>query len=253
MQNELLWANCGLELIHAKEAIKDLELYFTKQESSHRNEIILKSRLSAKMNIQKALRVLDPQVKQNLMDCLRKMNLLFLESGEESDSKNWYMKYVDSMFTRSNARRRELVQSSAHAPTPSPAVAAPTFSPTPSSSKVHYSQRPASPPLQQFFPTDLNDSSSQPEAGEPSPIPSSNVQSNKQNGNHKTVVVAVAVTAAVTFFVVALLFLCYFKVCGTQPGFRQNDESPLLRLSLSNYSIGKRKFRYHIVVVKSFN
>lgn len=234
-------------MINAKETIEDDALYFRKQEFRHRNEIILKKRLSAKLNIQKAFRVLEPQAKQTLLDCLGKMNLMFLESGEENSSMKWYTKYVDSLFSRSNARRRrELVQDSA--PAPSPAVASPTFSPSPSSSKADYSQRPAGPPLDHFFPTDLNDSSPQPAPGESSPNFSSNEQSNKQNKNRKTVVVAVAVTASVTFFVVALLFLCYYKVCGTQPEAGQNDERPLLHISLSNYSIGTCKIHCHLVV-----
>lgn len=248
MQTELLWANCGLELVNAKQAIKDLQLYFAKQESTHRNEIILKSRLPAKTNIQKALEVLDPRVKKKIITCLRKINLLFLEYGEESSSKNWHMEYVDSMFTRSNVpRRRDLVQSSAQAPTPFPAVAAPTFSPTPSSSKAHYpkSSRSAS----ESSPADLNDASS----NEPSALSSSNLESNNQNVNRKTVVVAVLVTAVVTFSVVTLFFLFYFKVCGTRPTSSQKAESPLLCLSLSNYSIGTCNFYYHTIHVKSLN
>uniref|UniRef100_A0A5B6Z1K3 Formin-like protein n=1 Tax=Davidia involucrata TaxID=16924 RepID=A0A5B6Z1K3_DAVIN len=245
---ELLWVNCWLELIHAKEAIEDLELYVPEEQSSSSNEIISKSRSLAKENIQKAISVLHPQVKQTLLDCLRKKKLLFLVSGEESSSKNWYTKYLESLFPRSDSpRRRELLQSSTETPAPSPAVGSPSFSPTPSSvpapssSQVPSPQRPAESPVQPFFPRDFNDSSLPPTAGDhssASPNSSTNVQSNKQNSSHKSVVIAVGVTAAVTFIVATLLFLCYHKTCKTGSGVGRNDERPLLSLSLSDYSTG---------------
>uniref|UniRef100_A0A5B6YZ69 Formin-like protein n=1 Tax=Davidia involucrata TaxID=16924 RepID=A0A5B6YZ69_DAVIN len=215
---ELLWVNCWLELIHAKEAIEDLELYVPEEQSSCSNEIISKSRSLAKENIHKAISVLHPQVKQTLLDCLRKKNLLFLVSGEESNSKNWYTKHLESLFASPDAsRRRELIQSSAETPAPSPVVGSPIFSQAPSSDPA---------PLQ-------------PSAGEHSSAGSdsaTNVQSNKQNSSRKTVVIAVVVTAAVTFVVVALLFLCYHKSCRTGSGVGRNDERPLL--SLRDYSVG---------------
>lgn len=163
-----------------------------------------------KTNTQIAPQVLDPLIKQTLLNCLTKMNLMNLESGEHKSSRNWLVKYVDSFFYKSNAhRRRKLIQDSAPSPSPAPAVGSPAVG-----------------------------SSSPPIAGEPSPNSISNEQSSKKNSNHKTVVIAVAVTAAVTFVVVAILFYCYSRVCGIRPRAGHNDEGPLLRISLSNYSIG---------------
>ncbi|CAK9150299.1 unnamed protein product [Ilex paraguariensis] len=237
---ELLWVNCGLELIRAMDAVEDLELYVPECKSSGSNEIILKSRASAKENIQKAISVLHPQVKQTLLDCLRKKNLMFLISGEEIGSKYWYTKYLESWFTGSVAsKRRALLQSFAEAPAPSPAAASPVSSPAPSvdpgpsSSELPNSQRPSDPPP--FFPPAFNDSNLQPAAGTSSNS-ASNDQSNKQKSSRRTVVVAVVVTAVVTILFAALLFLCYRKVCRAGSGDRQNDQRPLL--SLSEYSIG---------------
>lgn len=219
---QLLWTNCGPELNHVKEAIENLKLYPKPSDS------ITISMFFEKTNIQIAPQVLDPLIKQTLLNCLRKMNLMILESGEEKSSRNWLVKYVDSFFYKSYAhRRRKLIQDLAPSPSPSPVspVESPSFSPTPSVSG------------DMFQGTDSNGSTSQPVAGEPSPNSNMNEQSNKKNSNHKTVVIAVAVTAAVTFVIVAVLFYCYYRVCGTRPRAGQNDEGPLLRLSLSNYSI----------------
>ncbi|KAL8128389.1 hypothetical protein AgCh_015107 [Apium graveolens] len=219
---KLLWTNCGLELNHVKEAVENLKL------NSKPSDRITISMFFKKTNIQIAPKILDPLIKQTLLNCLRKMNLMILESGEEKSSGSWLVKYVDSFFYKSSAhRRRKLIQDSAPSPSPSPApaVESPSFSPTPSGSGDSFHGRAAP---GNFFPTD---------AGEPSPNSYMNEQSNKNNSNHKTVVIAVAVTAAVTFVIVAVLFYCYYRVCGTRPRAGQSDEGPLLRISLSNYSI----------------
>ncbi|KAA8523741.1 hypothetical protein F0562_010164 [Nyssa sinensis] len=245
---EILWVNCRLELVHVKEVVEDFELYVTEEKSSSSNGIISKSRSLAKENIQKAISVLHPQVKQTLFECLRQKNLLFLVSGEESRSENWYTKKLESRFPRPDSpRQRELLQSSAETPAPSPAVGSPSFNPppssdsAPSSSQVPSPQRPAESPVQPFFPRDFNDSSSPPTAGDnssASPTSTTNVQSNKKTSSQKSVVVAVGVTAAVSFVFATLLFLCYHKTCKTGSGVGRNDEKPLLSLSLSDYSGG---------------
>lgn len=235
LQAQLLWTNCGLELNHVKEAIENLKLYPP-------SDSVTISMFFDKTNIHIAPQILDPPIKQTLLNCLRKMNLMILESGEEKSSGNWLVKYVDSIFHKSSAhRRRKLIQDSAPSPStspspsPAPSVESPSFSPTPSVSGDSFHGRAAP---GNFFPTDMNGLTSQPVAGEPSPNSYMNEQSNKNNSNHKTVVIAVAVTAAVTFVIVAVLFYCYYRVCGTRPRAGQSDEGPLLRISLSNYSIG---------------
>lgn len=229
---QLLWTNCGLELNHVKGAIEHLKLYPKPSDS------ITISMFFEKTKIQIAPQILDPLIKQTLLNCIRKMNLMIFESGEEKRSRNWLLKYVDSLYKSNAHRRRKLIQDSSPSPSPSPlpapAFESPSLSPTPSVSGDSFHGRAAP---GNFFPTDMNGSTSQPVAGEPSPDSYMNEQSNKKNSNHKTVVIAVAVTAAVTFVIVAVLFYCYYRVCGTRPRAGQNDEGPLLRISLSNYSI----------------
>ena len=125
-------------------------------------------------------------------------------------------------------------------PTPSPG---PALSPAPVSSPDSNSQRPAaSPRVPPFFPIDSKNSTSEPPADElfsASPDSNSNVQADKKSASRKPVVIAVIVTASVTFVVAALFFLCFCKVCRTGTAGRRNDERPLLSLSLSDYSVGR--------------
>ncbi|KAK3021986.1 hypothetical protein RJ639_045681 [Escallonia herrerae] len=239
---ELLWVSCRLELIHAKEAVEDVDLYVPEEKTSGSDEIISKFRSWAKENTQNAVSILHPQVKQTLLDCLARKNLMFLVPGEESGRKNWYNEFLASLFTNPDSPgRRELLQSITEAPVSSPAAASPTISPAPSSNPAPSSSEAhnSGSPLQPFFPPNIDGSRLQPTASEVSSASpeSSNVPLSKQNSSRKTVVIAVVVTAAVTFLVAALLFLCY-RVCRTGSGVGRNDERPLLSLSLSDYSIG---------------
>ncbi|XP_027172555.1 formin-like protein 5 [Coffea eugenioides] len=224
---ELLMANCRLELMRANEAV---------EESS---EVIVNGRSLAKSDAQKFLTVLNPKVERTLLECLRKKDLVFLESGEEKDSKNWYIRYLDFIYTRPGASRgRRLIQSFGEAPAPSPALPSPA--PAPSIPVVPKPQLSTSPPSPPFFPPDSSNSnlhrtpSAKPSLG---PSSSSDVQANKQHGTSKTVVIAVAVTAAATFVISAVLFLCCRRFCRRGSGVGKNDERPLLNLSLSDYSV----------------
>lgn len=224
---ELLVANCRLELMHANKAV---------EESS---EVIANGRSLAKSDAQKILTVLNPKVERTLLECLRKKDLMFLVSGEEKDSKNWYIRYLDFIYTIPGASGgRRLIQSSGEAPAPSPAVPSPA--PAPSifvAPKLQLSTSPPSPP---FFPQDLSNSNLHPTpSAKPSlgPSSSSDVQANKQHGTRNTVVIAIAVTAAATFVISAVLFLCCRRFCGRGSGAGKNDERPLLSLSLSDYSV----------------
>ncbi|KAK2984780.1 hypothetical protein RJ640_004605 [Escallonia rubra] len=239
---ELLWVSCRLELIHAKEAPEDVDLYVPEEKTSVSDETISKFRSWAKENTLNAVSILHPQVKQTLLDCLARKNLMFLVCEEESGPKNWYTEFLASMFTSPDSpRRRRLLQSITEAPAPSPAAASPTISPAPSSNPAPSSSEAhnSGSPLEPFFPPNINDSGLQPTASEVSSASpeSSNVPLSKQNSSRKTVIIAVVVTAAVTFLVAALLFVCY-RVCRTGSGVGRNDERPLLSLSLSDYSIG---------------
>ncbi|KAL3508550.1 hypothetical protein ACH5RR_027951 [Cinchona calisaya] len=235
---ELLLVYCRLELTRANVAVEDLEFHGPVDKSRIRDEIILNSRSLAKSDRLKIVRALDAKVEKTLFDCLRKKDLMFLISGEEKDSKNWYDRYLDFMFIRTDVyNRRELIQSPGEAPSPSTTVPSPA--PPPSIPIVPKSQRNASPPSPPFFPRDFGKSNLQPTPSKQSSADpsSSDVEENKQNSSRNTVVIAVAVTASATFVVSALLFLCCRRFCGRGSGLGKNDERPLLSLSLSDYSI----------------
>ncbi|KAF5942735.1 hypothetical protein HYC85_020377 [Camellia sinensis] len=186
-----LWVHCEVELLNAEEAVEDLELYVPEEKYGINNGIISSSTLLAKEDIQKAILVLHPQGKRTLLDCLRKNNIPYLVSGEESHTKNWYTKYLEFLFARTDAhRRRQLLQSFAPAPASAPTVESPKLKPVSSISK-----------------------------------------SNKQDSIHQAVVIAVVVTAAVTFVFAALVFSCYYR---SHSGLGRNNEKPLLSLSLSS-------------------
>ncbi|CAI9773458.1 unnamed protein product [Fraxinus pennsylvanica] len=234
---ELLWIHCRPELIHAQNAL-DRELYLPEQWLSYSKEL-LNIRSSTKEDLHKTFSMLQPQVKQILLDCLTEKKLTFLISGEERGVKNWYTRYLRFFFPRSDpSRRRELVHTFGEAPAPSPMVSSPN--PAPSIPITPDVQSPASPPLHPFFPPYFGWSKLPPTAGEQStvdPNSSSGVQSEEKKSNKKTIVIAVVVTAGVTLALSVLLFLCYRRFCGTGSAQGRNDESPLLSLSLSDYSI----------------
>ncbi|KAG6689522.1 hypothetical protein I3842_11G179700 [Carya illinoinensis] len=236
---EVVWISCRQDLIHSREAVKDLSLCFLDEKSNSANDINSRFRSLAKENIEKIISVLHPHLKRTLLDCLRKNNILFHVSGEEGGSKIWYAEYLGFLYTRPNGPRRhlgaELLQNS-ETPSPAPAVGPPISSPTPSpdlapspapvpfSSPAPYPQSPAvSPGVPNFSNSTFQPSANEDSSGSPS---NSNVQENKRSNSHKSVVIAVAVTASVTFVVVALFFLCYTKVCSKGSRARRNDERP---------------------------
>ncbi|PON55941.1 Formin, FH2 domain containing protein [Trema orientale] len=250
---EEVWFNCKFDLIHLKEAVKVLELSLPEKIPSNFHGINPESWSLAKENIQKTVSFLHPQVKQALLDCMQEHNLLFRVSGEEAGSKIWYSKFLEFIFPRDYVPRRNLasesLQSVAGAPAPAPAVGSPIPSPgpAPSTSQLPGSTPPAPSPKQPFFPPINNDSNLGGPPAENSssgPDSGSNVRADKKSKSHRSVVIAVAVTASVTFVIVALLFLCCSGFCGTGSKVRRNDERPLLSLSLSDFSIGSSPKSY---------
>ncbi|KAF8391461.1 hypothetical protein HHK36_023766 [Tetracentron sinense] len=248
---EKMWINCRLVLMHMRESVEDFDLYLPEETTSGSKEINSKSRSLATGNIQKAISDLPPQIKETLLDCLRKQNLRFRVSGEESGTKNWYTKYLESLFSWSDAPRRylrsELHQYIAAAPASAPAVDSPTYSPAPSSdpapasSQAPNPQPPAESPGHPISPPDFIDPSPQPSSGaHSSAIPDSatHLPSKKHNSSRKSVIIAVVATTAGTFAFSAILFLCYRKSCRNHVGSGdgQKDEKPLL--SLSGLSLG---------------
>ncbi|XP_024018695.1 formin-like protein 5 [Morus notabilis] len=237
---EELWFYCKLDVIHLKEFVKELDLRFPKEIFSRTYGIDPKGLSLARENIEKSISFLHPQVKHTLLECLQKHNILLRDSGEDSGSRSWYSKYFESIFPGDNVPRRYL-QTISGAPAPSSATGSPSPSPgpAPSPSQPPSSDPPAPSPRTQFSPPVVND----PDLGVPpaensSSSPGSDVQPDKKSNSHRAVIIAVAVTASVTFVVVALFFLCCGGFCKPGSKVGRNDERPLLSLSLSDFSVG---------------
>ncbi|KAK4484412.1 hypothetical protein RD792_006991 [Penstemon davidsonii] len=64
----------------------------------------------------------------------------------------------------------------------------------------------------------------------------SDVKPTSEKSSNEVVIIAVTITACVTFIFALLLFICCRKCCGNGSGRSRNDERPLLSLSLSDYS-----------------
>ncbi|XP_050368199.1 formin-like protein 5 [Argentina anserina] len=244
---QLLWVHCKVDLTHLVETIQDLHLWLPEEISGSTDEISSK-RQSLEENLHTLISVLHPQVKQTLSDCFRKNNLFFHVSGEESASKIWYAKYIESLCPRPVPRRNmgsELLETFAEVPSPAPGPGSSIFSPVstpgpaPSASSI---PRPLSPaaPQASFFPPVSRNSVSQPSVSPPAP--GSIIQINKKT-DRKPIIIAVVVTASVTFVFAAVFFLCCTKICNKQRKGRQNDESPLLSLSLSDS--GGSPYKFH--------
>ncbi|KAG6790564.1 hypothetical protein POTOM_006720 [Populus tomentosa] len=228
---ELLCIICKLDLIHLKEADENLNFCFPEETFNGASELRSKGWSVSKENIQKLIKVPHPQLKETLLDCIRKDNHLLHVYGDEGGADNYH--------TRRAVARRNLLQIISEPLAPVPAIGSPFRSPSPA---PDLAPSPASTPnsvpspQEPFFPHLMP----------PPPIPSENSSSRQTSGpiepdngsNHKTVVIAVVVTAGVTFVVAALFFLLCTKVCWRGPGARRNDERPLLSLSLSDYSVG---------------
>nr|GMD56175.1 formin-like protein 5 [Ipomoea batatas] len=216
---ELVWLNCRIELIDAMATVQDLEFYV--QENKGNNGIVSKGRSRTKDDKQKFINFLHPQVKQTLVDCLRKKNLMFLVSGKGKGPKAWYTRFMDSLFARhSVAKQSELIQRFVESPFPYHKVA--SRSPGHPRPKAFKSEPPDDPDQSSLKPGARVLS----QASDAAAIEAKHTQ---------TLIIAVTVTAAVTSIVVSLFFICYLKVFSNGPGLGPNDEKPLLSLSRNDF------------------
>ncbi|KAJ7948501.1 Formin-like protein [Quillaja saponaria] len=245
---ELIWISCRQDLIHLKEHIEDLDLDFPPASASSTNEINSKVQSHARQNIQKLVNFHNLQLKRTILDCLRKNSLPLHVSGEEDHSKFCYARYLETLLSRSSVRRilgGELLQKISEAPSPGPLVGSPpsytTASPAPKPFIPQGSYHLAASTKKSSF-SDLGKSSLRLSANKTSsksqPSGSKVKATKKKKSSTKQVVAAVVITAVVTFVLAALLFLCCCRFSRTRSGIRQNDERPLLTLSLSDYSVG---------------
>ncbi|KAK6241584.1 Formin [Theobroma cacao] len=268
---EEAWIHCTKEMAEKRDAIKDFDLYMPQTT----NDLI--SALLAKGNIEKAIDILPPQVRETLFDCLSKKGLIFHASNPEVTFKHWFRKCLEFIFKLPHAPRRYLVSVSnqhitsgpspalvpkrtpAPAPISAPVPAAFSYGPAPTpfsyvpapSNQAHACYLRSHPPggalanslliSNKIFtsspPPDLKHSRTNPSLAthkDLSPGAHDRTQhSPEEKDVMKETVIAVIVTAATTFALVALVFFCCLK--GTS---RKKDEKPLLCLSdyLSDFS-----------------
>ncbi|KAL3576771.1 hypothetical protein D5086_022054 [Populus alba] len=237
---ELLCIICKVDLIRLKEAGGNN--FFSPEETfSGADELSSEGWSMAKENSQRLIKVLHPQLKETILDCIRKNSYLFHVSGDEGGADIYHSTSLNSLFHRHAGARRNLLQSIAEAPAPAPAVGSliPSPAPAPDLALSPVSTpNPAPSPQELFFtrPSPPPPSLSENSSGGPASVP--NIDPDNGKNNNKTVLIAVLVTAAVTFVLAALFFLFCTKVCRRGSGARRNDERPLLSISLSDYSVG---------------
>lgn len=254
LQAELLWISCRLDLLCLKEAKKDLNFCFPEETSDMASGSNSDGRLLTKRRLWKMIKVQNPQLKHTLLDCMRKNNIMLHVSGQ-SGSSFQRTRYLDSILPMPTVPKRNLLQSIADVPAsaPVPADGSPFLSPVPS---PDLSPSPASapspvptsspvsapPPRRPFFPQpgDRSPPLLPPFAEDGSAASASgpSVEPGSHRRNRKAIIIAVAVTAAVTFVFAALFFFCCTKICQKHSRGRRNDEKPLLGVSLTDYSTG---------------
>ncbi|KAI4322835.1 hypothetical protein L6164_022491 [Bauhinia variegata] len=198
---ELLWTSCRADLIHLEKEVEDLKLCFPEESSTGTDVINPEIRSLVRDNFQKLITAHHPQLRQILLQCLRKNNLPFQVSGEDDGSKIRHFTFLELFFSRSNVPRRNLAL---ELPQRSPKLSPPS---TQSSHRVLKSKS------------------------------SKKKKADKQSDHEKLIILAVVVTASVTFVLAALLFVCCSMCCRTGRDSK-NDEKPLLSLSMSDYSVG---------------
>lgn len=238
---ELLCIICKVDLIRLKEAGGNPNFFLPEETFSGADELSSKGWSVAKENSQRLIKVLHPQLKETLLDCIRKNSFLFHVSGDEGGADIYHSTSLNSLFHRHAGARRNLLQSIAEAPAPAPAVGSliPSPAPAPDLALSPVSTpNPAPSPQELFFPRlsppplSLSENSSGGLTSGPS------IEPDNGKNNNKTVLIAVLVTAAVTFVLAALFFLFCTAVCRRGSSAGRNDERPLLSISLSDYSVG---------------
>lgn len=218
---EQLWIKCGLHLMQIKESIQNKGLLLLDKRTTD----------STKINLQKLMAALSPQMKHILLDCLMKNDFPFQVTGGETGSESWY------------AWRRRLVDDSREAASLSPVVESRNASHAPVSAiddlfppEALDSDSDDYPPrTESSYSNDADSSTSQ----DVNPIRRSK-EHNDINGEN-VIILSIVITAAGTLVFSICLFWCFLKCRRKKDtifGDGHKDVSPLLTLSLSDFSVG---------------
>ncbi|XP_030462327.1 formin-like protein 3 [Syzygium oleosum] len=103
---EQAWIDCENELMARAEVIQDFDIYVLRE--------AIHGLRSIKGNMDRASRILPPDVKRMLLDCLRENNLRARTSNGEPNTRNWFMECMEFLFYGPNIPRRNLVSRSHH-------------------------------------------------------------------------------------------------------------------------------------------
>ncbi|XP_062009516.1 formin-like protein 3 [Rosa rugosa] len=155
---EQVWYHCRKELIGGTDGVEDLDLYIPQEAASDSETVFF-----SKSNIHDAILVLPPDVKQTLVDCLRKKGIVFHAPGKRDTGNNWLINHFEWLLTSDIAPRRYLASGSPKSKAP---AAAPSLAPGPAS-KLSSGRAPPRSVLSPS-PTDESDNN---EAPAPSPSP----------------------------------------------------------------------------------
>ncbi|KAG2396996.1 hypothetical protein LR48_Vigan08g075600 [Vigna angularis] len=262
---KVLWKYCRKGLFHLVKDVENHDLCLSWELSGSANIISSEIQPLEREETKKFINAYCSQFKDNILHCLRKDNPPLPDSGKEDDSNIWHVTYMAPLFSRSSAPTRNfgriLLQHISEPPSPGPAPSlapssepspAPSSEPSPApSSEPSPVPSPHSPPvhnlprpLQPSAPTPFFPKLTPPAASDISAPPSPEVDKQEDShSNKKTVVLAVVITALVTFIAAALLFLCWRRHQRTGH-VRLNDDRPLLSLSMSDYSVGPSSFSF---------
>lgn len=258
-----MWLHCGLDLVAIKEEVQKSDSYILKETYLGSVKISPGTELFAKGSIQEAFNLLSPEVNHSFLDCLSRQNFPLHKLGEDGP-RIWFAKYLESLVGQLPSARRNLEDVyPSLAPPPSPdnesddgsatikktkdkppksspkeeTSRAPKREPQPtSSSKVVQVKTqvkdlpelhgvPVLPPLSELPPL-----SKLPGLSPPPPI--------NQGNDEQAIIIAMALTAAVTALFMAFIFICYFRWQrkNRYSGYKIRDDKPLLGLSLSDFS-----------------
>ncbi|XP_008790964.2 formin-like protein 5 [Phoenix dactylifera] len=244
---ERIWLYCGLDFMDTKEVLRSSGSSYMEDLVCDSTETNPNSRFFLKSGNLETVTFLSLQIKHELLSCLSRQNFHFNVPGDDDRLINMYMEYLESLLGCSLLLRRHLADqplqatSPASAPTPgpssvsasspSPGVEVPSFGPAPSSDLAAASA--PAPDNQSSGDTILppNSYNLTPGAAPVSP-------SKKPNNSKRSVIIAVVLTAAGTSLMAACIFCCYHKCCrdSNDSTYGQRDESPLMTLSLSDFS-----------------
>ncbi|KAK3028431.1 hypothetical protein RJ639_039023, partial [Escallonia herrerae] len=249
---EQVWMHCRKEL----NAVGYFDLYLPQKASSSYSASKTDVALLKRRLIHKAITDLTPEVRQALLDCLRKKQFPSYVSENEARPRTWFYKCQELLSSWCFAPRRYLLRKRrpripvtampALAPSPGPAAASPAYAPVPSYYAPASSLTPTLQPSVQAPEPSLPELPN--EFLPPSPVvhplprpPDGRQVPPSNNGNNrKFIIAAIAASGVAAIAFIAFLLFCCLRGSRNRidPKDGQRDEKPLLNFCSSDISAG---------------